>query len=182
MVNGREQGPNPMQSIADGYGTREGAWKTFSRAATKVLPSSAHFNRLAVRAGGFSTGLHYLLRFQGHFRPQWVKRPGFDLVGEVAEEPAFLGGRMAMAVLSHPPAAVVGLHFEIATLNREHRVAGLEGDLASRERQDKILQPKITARAAHMSPLLGFGNERTVEAAGDPVRVKDFAREFGRHR
>jgi hypothetical protein len=68
-----------------------------------------HVNRLAVGVGGFTAGLHDLLRLQGHFRPQWIKRPGSDLVSEVAEEPTFLGRRMAMAVLPNPPAAAACL-------------------------------------------------------------------------
>src|ERR1039458_2370375 len=142
----------------------------------------AHFDWLPLREGRFSTGLHPLPGLQRHFRPQGVERPGLDLLGEMAEKPTLLGGWVAMAAFLHRPAAAMRLHFEIAALDIEYRVARFEGDLASGERQDKIRHPEVSTCATHIHPLLVSSEERTVEAAGDSFRVKEFGREFCRHR
>src|ERR1017187_3819148 len=100
----------------------------------------------------------------------------------MAEKPTLLGGWVAMAAFLHRPAAAVRLHFEVAALDIQHRVARFEGDLASGERQDKIRHPEVSTCATHIHPLLVPGEERTVEAAGDSFREKEFGREFCRHR
>src|ERR1035437_3384034 len=100
----------------------------------------------------------------------------------MAKNLALLSRWVAMAAFLDHPAAAVRLHFEIAALNIKHGVARLEGDLISGERQNKIRYPEVSTRAAHIHPLLVSGDERTIEAAGDSVRVKEFGREFCRHR
>src|ERR1035441_1999939 len=100
----------------------------------------------------------------------------------MAEKPTLLGGWVAMAAFLHRPAAAVRLHFEIAALDIEHRVACFKGDLGSGERQDKIGHPEVSTYATHIHPLLVSSKEGTIEAAGDSFRVKELGREFCRHR
>src|ERR1035441_1616137 len=87
-----------------------------------------------------------------------------------------------MAAFLHQPSACLRLHFEIAPLDVEYRVASFESDLSPGERQDEVWNPKVSLCAANYRPLLRFGEERTINAAANPILEKELRREFRRHR
>src|SRR6266404_6876103 len=89
---------------------------------------------------------------------------------------------MAVAVLGHGYSARAWLHVKVAANGAIDGFADFETNLAPMVGEHEVGDSQQTFRAAHVRPLLQFGDKRTVESRRDASIEQQLAREFRRHR
>ena len=106
---------------------------------------------------------------------------GTDLLGEVAEQIGFLSVGVTVTGFGYGIALRTRVHPKITPAHLKIGVVDIETHFVSREGQDEIGQFHAAVSAADFDPLLGLGEERTVEVGRNAIVKEQRAGELGRH-